>query len=182
MHTNMTRLGMLRAYWLGFVVCIGGFLCESRQSPTLATRLTPVGTVGFDSGLIGGVLTLKPFETDFRYDSRTATTVSSLAVSLQQLGAFVACFAIWPVTHRVGRKWAIACCSLVFILGALLQTINTHSRVCFYVGRVIAGLGLGGSSVIVPMFSSEMTPKEIRGQVGSLYQLMFTLGIFTSYW
>jgi hypothetical protein len=24
---NMTRLGMLRAYWLGIVVCIGGFLC-----------------------------------------------------------------------------------------------------------------------------------------------------------
>ena len=36
--------------------------------------------------------------------------------------------------------------------------------------------------MVVPMFSSEMTPKEIRGQVGSFYQLMFTLGIFTSYW
>ena len=24
---GMTRLGMLRAYWLGAVVCIGGFLC-----------------------------------------------------------------------------------------------------------------------------------------------------------
>jgi hypothetical protein len=32
------------------------------------------------------------------------------------------------------------------------------------------------------MFSSEMTPKELRGQIGSFYQLMFTLGIFTSYW
>lgn len=32
------------------------------------------------------------------------------------------------------------------------------------------------------MFSSEMVPKEIRGQVGSFYQLMFTMGIFTSYW
>lgn len=34
----------------------------------------------------------------------------------------------------------------------------------------------------MPMFSSEMTPKEIRGQVGSFYQLFFTFGIFTSYW
>ena len=64
----------------------------------------------------------------------------------------------------------------------MIQTINTHSTSAFFVGRVVAGLGLGGSSVVVPMFSSEMTPKEIRGQVGSFYQLMFTLGIFTSYW
>lgn len=66
--------------------------------------------------------------------------------------------------------------------------------------RVVAGLGLGGSSVVVPMYSSEMTPKELRGQIGSFYQLMFTfgrfcktspsivycvnviLGIFISYW
>ncbi|KAK5712960.1 hypothetical protein LTR17_017739, partial [Elasticomyces elasticus] len=34
--TGMTRLGMWRAYWLGFVVCIGGFL------------------FGYDSGIIGG--------------------------------------------------------------------------------------------------------------------------------
>jgi MFS family permease len=105
-----------------------------------------------------------------------------LAVALQQLGAFVACFAIWPITHRYGRKWAIAVCSAVFGLGALIQTINTRSLPAFYIGRVIAGLGLGGSSVIVPMFLGEMSPKELRGRIGSFYQLFFTFGIFTSYW
>ncbi|KAK5706667.1 hypothetical protein LTR97_001657 [Elasticomyces elasticus] len=162
--TGMTRLGMLRAYWLGFVVCIGGFL------------------FGYDSGIIGGVLTMPSFEADFNYGAAQKTNVSSLAVSLQQLGAFVACFAIWPVTHAFGRKWAIAACAFIFCLGAAIETANTHSRPAFYVGRVIAGLGLGGSSVVVPMFSSEMTPKQLRGQIGSFYQLMYTLGIFTSYW
>ncbi|KAK0945139.1 hypothetical protein LTR29_003486 [Friedmanniomyces endolithicus] len=162
--TGMTRMGMLRAYWLGMVVCIGGFL------------------FGYDSGIIGGVLTMTSFEKDFRYGATDRTTVSSLAVSLQQLGAFVACFAIWPVTHRFGRKWAIATCAFIFCIGAAIETGNTHSRAAFYVGRVIAGLGLGGSSVVVPMFSSEMTPRQIRGQIGSFYQLMYTLGIFTSYW
>lgn len=125
---------------------------------------------------------MKPFENDFGYTKKQATHVSSLAVSLQQLGAFVACFAIWPVTHKIGRKYSIAICALIFVVGAAIQTGNTHSTSAFYVGRVIAGLGLGGSSVVVPMFSSEMTPKQIRGQIGSFYQLMFTLGIFTSYW
>ncbi|KAK4539814.1 hypothetical protein LTR36_010348 [Oleoguttula mirabilis] len=162
--SGMTRLGMFRAYWLGAVVCIGGFL------------------FGYDSGIIGGVLTMKSFERDFGYTSKQATHVSSLAVSLQQLGAFVACFAIWPVTHRFGRKWAIAVCAFIFCIGAAIETAQTHSTTAFYIGRVIAGLGLGGSSVVVPMFSSEMTPKQIRGQIGSFYQLMYTLGIFTSYW
>jgi MFS family permease len=95
---------------------------------------------------------MKPFERDYGFESKNATTVSSLAVSLQQLGAFVACFVIWPVTHRFGRRWAIAGCAAMFCIGAGIQTANTHSRAAFYLGRVIAGLGLGGSSVVVPMF------------------------------
>jgi len=56
----------------------------------------------------------------------------------------------------------------------MIETIDTHSRSEFYVGRVIAGLGLGSATVIVPMFSSEMMPKEIRGKVGCFLQLSFT--------
>jgi len=114
---------------------------------------------------------MKSFEDDFRYTPSQKTNVSSLAVSLQQLGAFVACFAIWPVTHRFGRKWAIATCSFIFCIGAAIETANTHSRPAFYVGRVIAGLGLGGSSVIVPMFSSEMAPKQVSKPLQSSFPL-----------
>lgn len=126
----------------------------------------------------GGVLTFKSFERDFGYGSKQATRNTSLANSLQQLGAFLACFAIWPVTHKLGRKWAIVICSTIFCIGAIIQTINTHSFAAFLVGRVISGIGLGGSSVIVPMFSSEMSPKELRGQIGSFYQLFYTFGRF----
>ncbi|KAL1304458.1 hypothetical protein AAFC00_003453 [Neodothiora populina] len=160
----MSRLGRFRAYWLGCVVCMGGFL------------------FGYDSGIVGGVLTLKSFERDFGYGAKEATRNTSLANSLQQLGAFVACFVVWPITHKLGRKLAIIICSSVFCIGAIIQTINTHSFAAFLVARVISGLGLGGSSVVVPMFSSEMSPKELRGQIGSFYQLFYTFGIFTSYW
>lgn len=88
----------------------------------------------------------------------------------------MACFVIWPITHKLGRRMAIMICSAIFIVGVIIQTVNTHSLPAFYVARVIAGLGLGGSSVVVPMFSSEMTPKEMRGQIGSFYQLMYTFG------
>jgi MFS family permease len=44
----------------------------------------------------------------------------------------------------------------------------------FYVGRIVAGIGLGAASVVVLMFSSEMAPKDIRGQIGSFFQWFYT--------
>lgn len=65
--------------------------------------------------------------------------------------------------------------SAVFVVGAIIQTIDTHSMGAFYVGRIIAGIGLGAATVVVPMYSSEMTPKELRGKIGSFFQLNFTV-------
>lgn len=60
----------------------------------------------------------------------------------------------------------------------MMETINSHSMAVFYAGRVIAGIGLGASSVVVPMFNSEMSPKAMRGQVGSFFQWFFTFGTY----
>lgn len=73
-------------------------------------------------------------------------------------------------------------CSVVFCIGVVLEVIDTHSLPAFYVGRVICGLGIGGSATIIPIYLSEMSPKEIRGQLGSCYQLTYTIGILVSYW
>lgn len=73
-------------------------------------------------------------------------------------------------------------CSIVFCIGVVLEVIDSHSLSLFYVGRVICGLGVGGSATIIPIYMSEMSPKEIRGQLGSCYQFTYTLGILVSYW
>ncbi|KAI1458710.1 general substrate transporter [Annulohypoxylon moriforme] len=161
-----TSLGKIRAYWLGSVVCMGGFL------------------FGYDSGMVttGGVLTLSSFQSDYRYGGADQTRTNSLSVGLQQLGGFVACFLAWPLTERLGRKKSLMISSFIFCIGAIVQTINTHSLAAFYFARVVSGLGLGAATVIVPMFNSEMMSKEMRGQVGSFFQWFYTFGIFASYW
>ncbi|KAI0829144.1 general substrate transporter [Hypoxylon sp. FL0890] len=161
---NGTTLGKIRAYWLGSVVCMGGFL------------------FGYDSGIAGGVLTMASFQSDYRYGGADKTHTNSLSVGLQQLGGFLACFLAWPLTDKLGRKKSLMISSFIFCIGALIQTINTHSLAAFYVARVVAGLGLGAATVAVPMFNSEMMPKEMRGQVGSFFQWFYTFGIFVSYW
>lgn len=72
--------------------------------------------------------------------------------------------------------------TLIFCLGAAVQTINSHSIAVFYLARVIAGLGLGSATVVVPMYNSEMMPKELRGQVGSFFQLFFTFVSRRLFW
>ncbi|KAF2805913.1 MFS sugar transporter-like protein [Mytilinidion resinicola] len=143
-----TTLGKIRAFWLGSVVCMGGFL------------------FGYDSGIVGGVLTLSSYHDDFRYSNKHKTCVNSLSVGLQQAGAFAAYFVIWPITNRLGRKKSLMLSSAVFCVGAIIQTINTHSLAALYVGRIVTGIGLGTASVVI----------------GSLFQWFYTFGIFTSYW
>ena len=72
--------------------------------------------------------------------------------------------------------------SVVFCIGAIIQVVNTHSLGAFYAGRVISGLGTGAATVLVPMFSAEMAPKEFRGRLGSCFQLFFAIGVTISYW
>ncbi|KAH3494904.1 hypothetical protein KXW98_006072 [Aspergillus fumigatus] len=162
-QTN-SRLAGLRLFWLAAVLCCGGAL------------------FGYDSGVIGGVLTFESFARDFRYSPADKTRVSSIAVGIQQAGALVGCFAVWPVTNRWGRRLAMMACSAVFCVGAILEVINAHSLALFYAGRVICGLGIGGSATVIPIYMAEMSPKESRARLGSCYQFTYTIGILVSYW
>jgi MFS family permease len=72
--------------------------------------------------------------------------------------------------------------SAIFCAGVIFEVINSHSLPVFYLGRVICGLGIGGSATVIPIYLSEMSPKDIRARLGSCYQFTFTIGILVSYW
>ncbi|KAF7589184.1 hypothetical protein BBP40_004672 [Aspergillus hancockii] len=163
-NTLPPRHGLFRIYWLTVIVCCGGVL------------------FGYDSGVIGGVLTFDSFLRDFHCTPELQTRVSAVAVGIQQAGALVGCLAIWPLTYRQGRRRAMMYCSAIFCAGVVFEVISSHSLPVFYLGRVICGLGIGGSATVIPIYLSEMSPKDIRARLGSCYQFTFTVGILVSYW
>ncbi|RAL14596.1 MFS general substrate transporter [Aspergillus homomorphus CBS 101889] len=63
-----------------------------------------------------------------------------------------------------------------------MTILDTHTRSVFYLGRVICGLGIGGSATVIPIYLSEMSPTSMRARLGSCYQFTFTIGILISYW
>ncbi|KAK5989858.1 Quinate permease [Cladobotryum mycophilum] len=160
----MSRLGTWRATYLVVLSCIGSFL------------------FAYDTGIVGGVLTLKSFQDDMGFSEKEKENVTSLSASLLQAGAFFSCLFVWPFTARFGRRWSIAVASMIFNVGAILQLFHQYGIATWYVGRTISGIGAGAATVIIPLYSAEMAPKEIRGQLGSLFQFFFSLGVAVSYW
>ncbi|CAH0050961.1 unnamed protein product [Clonostachys solani] len=159
-----TSLGTFRAVYLVALCCVGSFC------------------FAYDTGIVGGILTFKSFQHDFKYTEDQRASVGSNSTSLLQAGAFFSCFFIWPFTAKYGRRWSLILASIIFNIGAIIQTINTGSLGAFYTARIISGVGVGMATVIIPMYSAEMAPKNIRGMLGSMFQFFFTMGVMTSYW
>ena len=63
-----SKLGTFRVFYLVATCCTGSFL------------------FAYDTGIIGGVLTLKSFQNDFNYGNKQKTTVASNSNSLLQAG------------------------------------------------------------------------------------------------
>jgi len=70
---------------------------------------------------------------------------------------------------------------LIFCVGVTIQmAVGSGMWVGIVMGRWVAGLGIGGMSVLTPLYVSESTPKHVRGAAVCCYQLFITVGIFTA--
>ncbi|KAJ7886168.1 monosaccharide importer [Mycena olivaceomarginata] len=141
---------------------------------------------GYDTGTIGGVIAMQDWLNVFGQFDPThvlgkdtngmylQTSDKSLVVSILSAGTFFGALLAFPMGQYVGRKWGIVASCVVFALGVGLQLDTKWTT--FVVGRVIAGLGVGLVSCLVPMYQSECSPKNIRGLIVGLYQLAITIG------
>jgi SP family sugar:H+ symporter-like MFS transporter len=93
------------------------------------------------------------------------------------IGAIVAA----PIADKFGRRLSIVFWNIIFCVGVVVQIATTTTWYQIAIGRWVAGLGVGGLSVLTPMYQSETAPRYVRGALVSCYQLFITLGIFTAY-
>lgn len=100
--------------------------------------------------------------------------------SLATVGAGVMCIPIGILADLVGRKTAMLAMVVPFTVGWLL-IIFSNSLIMFYFGRFITGLSSGAFCVAAPLYTAETSENEIRGTLGSYFQLMLTVGILLSY-
>lgn len=81
--------------------------------------------------------------------------------------------------EKFGRRTAIGISTLVFILGATLQSLAPEMLV-MWIGRIFSGMGIGMLSMCVPVYVSEIAEEHIRGMLGTLWQVAVTFGILVA--
>jgi SP family sugar:H+ symporter-like MFS transporter len=106
---------------------------------------------------------------------------SGLIVALLSIGTLLGALIAAPIADKFGRKYSIVFWNIIFCVGVIVQITTTTTWYQIAIGRWVAGLGVGGLSVLTPMYQSETAPRYVRGALVSCYQLFITLGIFTAY-
>lgn len=103
-----------------------------------------------------------------------AITASMSAGSL--VGALVAGFLADPF----GRKGALQIASVVWLVGAALQSSAQHVA-HLIVGRVVSGLAIGITSSQCCVYLAELAPGRIRGRIVGIQQWAIEWGILIMY-
>ncbi|KAL7340769.1 general substrate transporter [Rhodotorula toruloides] len=169
-HVNGAPIGAL-AVLVAVFSSMGGFL------------------FGYDTGQISDFLQMNDFKRRFAscpdlnaLDTCEFSNVrSGLIVSLLSIGTLFGALFGAAIADRLGRKKAIVVDNIVLIIGVVVQISSVSAWYQFMIGRIIAGLGVGALSAVVPLYQSEIAPKEIRGTLVCTYQLMITAGILVAY-
>ncbi|EEY23046.1 high-affinity glucose transporter [Verticillium alfalfae VaMs.102] len=135
------------------------------------------GLFGFDISSMSGVLGTEAYRQYFDHPTeyRQGGITASMPVG-SLLGALFSSF----IADRFSRKVSLQIACIFWIIGATFQcAANGVALLC--VGRIVAGYCVGICSAIVPVYQSEIAPKEIRGRVVSLQQWAITWGILIQY-
>lgn len=101
--------------------------------------------------------------------------LSSLMTSTPFFGKLVGALVCGPICERWGRRYALAILALISLVGVTLQTAAS-SAAQFTVGRIINFAMTGFCIIVVPIYQAECTPRELRGLVSSVIQMMILFG------
>ncbi|KAI9898072.1 hypothetical protein N3K66_006432 [Trichothecium roseum] len=155
-----------RSFNMGVLVSMGGLI------------------FGYDTGQISGFLEMPDFlrrfgqGPDARGEYHFSTVRSGLIVALLSIGTLFGALAGAPLADRMGRRKSISVWSLVVGVGFVIQMAAEKAWYQVMIGRFVSGLGVGGLSLMVPMYQAETAPYWIRGALVCAYQLFITMGIF----
>ncbi len=170
----MNKKSSLYVIALSFVVSLGGFL------------------FGYDTAIISGCNSF------LQIHFNLSPALLGWVVSSALLGTILGCVIAGTITDRYGRKRALILAALLLSLSAMGSMLTPQfqgnlnnplwissdmdtSFTVLVIARVIGGIGVGITSVVAPIYISELTLPENRGKIVSIYQLSITLGILLAF-
>ncbi|KAK2055803.1 general substrate transporter [Colletotrichum caudatum] len=139
---------------------------------------------GVDEGLISGAFASKDFQRFIHYDSYTEaerTDIKANVSAMVQLGCVGGAFIAFIVCDKIGRIWATRQLCVLWAIGIAIFMGNNGHLGAVYAGRLIAGLGVGQTAVVAPVYLAEIAPASVRGLCTCVFSGFVYLGIVIAY-
>ncbi len=142
-------------FWT-FIIALGGFL------------------FGFDTAVISGG------EKDIQHLWHLSPYEHGLTMSIALIGTVFGALIGGIPADRLGRKNTLYLVALLYLVSSL-ATAFAQSWVSFMVFRFLGGVGVGISSIVGPIYISELAPPHKRGKLVGMFQFNIVLGIVCAY-
>ncbi|CAK9781759.1 general substrate transporter [Cutaneotrichosporon oleaginosum] len=139
---------------------------------------------GIDEGLITGAFNSKHFQHLIHYDTMSASAKADLKGNISSmvlLGSIAGSLFAFVVCDRIGRLWATRQLVMWWAFGISLFMGSNGNLGMIYSGRFIAGIGIGMTAVVGPLYLAEIAPASVRGLCTCMFTGMVYLGINVAY-
>lgn len=152
MNSNSIRTVFI---W-SIIVALGGFL------------------FGFDTAVISGV------EQQVQELFSLSSFMHGFTIASALIGTVIGALIAGRPADRFGRKPVLLIIAILYFISAIgcAAANNVTTLIIF---RFIGGIGVGGSSVVAPMYISEISPAHVRGRMTALFQFNVISGILMAY-
>jgi SP family arabinose:H+ symporter-like MFS transporter len=138
------------------VVALGGFL------------------FGFDVAVISGA------EQDIKRVWELSDVLHGIAIGVALYGTVIGALSGGIPATKWGRKKTLLWIGILYLVSALGSAIAPGVYV-FMFFRLLGGFAIGASSVVAPMYISEIAPAKNRGKLVATFQFNIVFGILIAY-
>jgi MFS family permease len=137
---------------------------------------------GLDEGTISGTVKHPSFIKQFGLEDPTKTesqlaNLKSNITSMVQIGCIGGAILGFLVNDRLGRIKSYRLMLIIWLVGVIISITSFKGIGQLYAGRLIAGIGVGMTSVVCPTYAVEVAPANVRGLCACMYSGSVYLGV-----
>ena len=142
-------------------------------------KATVVGALGgllfgFDTAVIAG--TTQQLSEVFHLTPITL----GMTVFIGLVGTVIGALSSGILGQKIGGRESLRIMAILYTISALGSAFAWNWE-ALMIARFIGGLGIGGSSVLGPVYIAELAPAKMRGRMVGLFQINVVLGILLAY-
>ncbi|KAB8849530.1 hypothetical protein FH972_026773 [Carpinus fangiana] len=130
--------------------------------------------LGYDIGVMSGAVLF------IRENLNVTSTQIEILVGSLNVCSLIGSLASGKTSDCIGRRYTIVLAAATFLIGALLMGF-APSFSFLMAGRLVAGIGVGYSLMIAPVYVAELSPDLTRGFLTALPEVFINVGILLGY-